>query len=180
VDLLVTSRLRLRQWREDDVEAFFDIYSRDEVSRWLGPQPQQRELTTIDDAAVRLGRWLEHGASLVPPLGLWAIVPAGSGDDRPVGTALLLPLRDAAGSTDDIEVGWHLHPDHQHKGFATEAADALLDAAAGAGIAEVLALTYLDNVPSQAVAARLGMVDEGTTDRWFGLTMRQYRKTLHP
>ena len=29
-----------------------------------------------------------------------------------------------------------------------------------------------------AVAARLGMSDEGTTDRWFGLTTRQFRKTL--
>jgi RimJ/RimL family protein N-acetyltransferase len=40
----------------------------------------------------------------------------------------------------------------------------------------VLALTDLDNVRSQAVAARLGMSDEGTTDRWFGLTARQFRK----
>ena len=48
----------------------------------------------------------------------------------------------------------------------------------GAGIGQVLALTDLDNVRSQAVAARLGMSDEGTTDRWFGLTARQFRKTL--
>jgi len=50
--------------------------------------------------------------------------------------------------------------------------------AATAGIGQVLALTDLDNVRSQAVAARLGMSDEGTTDRWFGLTARQFRKTL--
>ena len=42
----------------------------------------------------------------------------------------------------------------------------------------MLALTDLDNVRSQAVAARLGMRDEGTTDRWFGLTARQFRNTL--
>jgi len=40
----------------------------------------------------------------------------------------------------------------------------------------VLALTDPDNVRSQAVAARLGMSDEGTTDRWFGLIARQFRK----
>ena len=51
-------------------------------------------------------------------------------------------------------------------------------AAATAGIGQVLALTDLDNVRSQAVAARLGMSDEGTTDRWFGLTARQFRKIL--
>ena len=89
-----------------------------------------------------------------------------------------MPLSDADGPTGLIEVGWHLHPQHQGQGFATEAAGALLAAAATAGIGEVLALTDLDNVRSQAVAARLGMSDEGTTDRWFGLTARQFRKTL--
>ena len=89
-----------------------------------------------------------------------------------------MPLSDADGPTGLIEVGWHLHPQHQGQGFATEAAGALLAAAATAGIGEVLALTDLDNVRSQAIAARLGMSDEGTTDRWFGLTARQFRKTL--
>ena len=35
----------------------------------------------------------------------------------------------------------------------------------------MLALTDLDDAASQAVAARLGMRDEGTTDRWFGLDL---------
>jgi RimJ/RimL family protein N-acetyltransferase len=180
VDLLTTDRLLLRHWCDEDVDAFFDIYRRDEVSKWLGGGPQQQALATVGDAAVRLRRWIEHGAGLTPPLGLWAIVPTAAADAAPIGTALLLPLHDADGLTDDVEVGWHLHPDHQGKGLATESAAALLGAAADAGIAEVLALTYLDNVPSQAVAARLDMVDEGPTDRWFGLTMRQYRKRLEP
>ena len=178
MDLLATPRLRLRHWREDDVDPFFDIYRRDEVSKWLGGEPQQQALATVDEAAVRLQRWIDHAATLSAPLGLWAIVPVGTPLDHPIGTALLLPLCDANGQTEDIEVGWHLHPDHQGKGLATEAASALLGAAAEAGVAEVLALTYLDNLPSQAVAARLGMVDEGPTDRWFGLTMRQFRKVL--
>ena len=91
---------------------------------------------------------------------------------------LLLPLDDAGGPTDLVEIGWHLHPDEQGRGYATEAAQALLDRAAAAGIADVLALTDLDNGPSQRVAARLGMEDEGVSDRWFGLRTWQYRKTL--
>ena len=54
----------------------------------------------------------------------------------------------------------------------------MLAAAGAAGIGEVLALTDLDNVRSQAVAARLGMSDEGATDRWFGLAARQFRKVI--
>jgi RimJ/RimL family protein N-acetyltransferase len=181
VELLRTPRLLLRNWEEPDLPAFFDIYSSDEVSRWLGPQPRRPPAST-EEARERLGRWRAHEAGLERPLGLWAIVPldpAGSDPQPagPVGTLLLLPLTDAGGPTGLVEVGWHLHPRYQRQGLATEAARAVLTAAAAAGIEPVLALTDLDNVASQAVATRLGMHDDGITDRWFGLTMRQYR---HP
>ena len=84
----------------------------------------------------------------------------------PVGTILLLPLADADGPTGLTEVGWHLHPDHQGQGLATEAAAATLAVAAEAGLGQVLAMTDPDNIRSQAVAARLGMRNEGITERW--------------
>jgi RimJ/RimL family protein N-acetyltransferase len=112
---------------------------------------------------------------------MWAMVPLrADAVRRPVGTLLLLPLDDAAGPTGLVEIGWHLHPGHQRQGLATEAAAAVLAAAAAAGIDQVLALTDVDNAASQAVATRLGMTDEGVTDRWFGLTARQYREILDP
>lgn len=175
-ELLRTSRLLLRQWREADLTAFLDLYGRDDVVRWLGPHPR-RPVTTPEQALERIRRWHGRQEALVPPLGLWVVAekPAGS---TPVGTVLLLPLHDATGPTSEVEVGWHLHPGHQGRGIATEAADALLDAAARACIPQALALTDLDNARSQALALRLGMKDEGTTDRWFAITTRQYRKTL--
>jgi RimJ/RimL family protein N-acetyltransferase len=135
-------------------------------------------VTTLEIARERLRFGEERVAGLPPPMGLWAIVPVNADRDEPVGTLMLMPLEDAAGPTDQVEIGWHLHPDHQGRGYATEAANAVLDAAAAAGLEEVLALTDLDNEPSQRVALRLGMEDEGTSDRWFGLTLRQYRKVL--
>jgi RimJ/RimL family protein N-acetyltransferase len=176
VELLRSPRLILRHWEEADLEAFYDIYSRDEVTRWLGPQPR-RALADMPEARERLGRWRAAGTGLRPPLGLWAMVPLAPGAPvpQPVGTALLMPLADASGPTGLTEVGWHLHPEHQGQGLATEAAAALLAAAAHAGIHEPLALTDLDNVASEAVATRLGMRDEGITQRWFGLTLRQFR-----
>ncbi len=133
VELLRTPRLLLRNWEESDLPAFFDIYSRDEVSRWLGAQPR-RPLASTEEARERLGRWRAHEAGLDRPFGLWAIVPldpaglepAGAQADGPVGTLLLLPLTDANGPTGLAEVGWHLHPRYQGQGLATEAARAVL------------------------------------------------------
>jgi RimJ/RimL family protein N-acetyltransferase len=188
VELLYTQRLLLRRWEEPDLPAFFDLYSREDVTRWLGPHPR-RAVATADEARERLRRWHAREGELEPPLGYWAIVPRAEPPPRPqrpqppqlpqpVGTIPLLPLADTGGPTGLTEVGWHLHPRHQGRGLATEAAAAVLAAAAEAGIEQVLALTDLDNTASQAVAARLGMRDEGITDRWFGLTSRQFRKFL--
>jgi RimJ/RimL family protein N-acetyltransferase len=184
MELLRTGRLLLRHWDESDVAAFFDVYSREEVARWLGAQPR-RPLATVAEARERLGRWREHERGLPPPLGLWAIVPYTAGAapgefGQPVGTLLLLPLSDDDGPSGLVEVGWHLHPQFQGRGLATEAARAVLALAGDAGIDQVLALTDPDNAASQRVAERLGMTDEGETERWFGLTTRQYRKVIGP
>ena len=181
MELLRTQRVLLRHWEESDLPAFFDLYSRDEVMRWLGPRPR-RALTTLEEARERMHRWHAREQGLAPPLGLWAIVPLliGPRAGQPAGTVLLLPLVDTSGPTGLVEVGWHLHPQYQGQGLATEAARAILAVAAKNGIDQVLALTDLDNRASQAVTARLGMNDEGITERWFGLTTRQYRKVAGP
>jgi RimJ/RimL family protein N-acetyltransferase len=188
MELVRTERLVLRRWEEADLAAFFDLYSRDDVMRWLGPQPR-RAVATLDQARKGLRGWQARERDLELPLGFWAVVPLVPAASSPAGTIALLPLDEAgepagqaeAGEPDGlIEVAWHLHPDHQGRGLATEAAAAVLAAAAAAGIEQVLALTDLDNVRSQAVATRLGMRDEGVTDRWFGLTMRQFRSSRGP
>ncbi len=177
MELLRTDRLLLRDWEDADLEAFYDLYSRDEVTRWLGSHPR-RPLASLAEAQERLRRWQEFDRGLASPFGLWAIVPQAAGPSEPAGTVLLLPLSDGDGPTGLVEVGWHLHPGHQGRGLATEAARAILAAAAEAGIGEVLAITDLDNLASQRVAARLGMTDDGVTERWFGLTARQYRLVI--
>jgi RimJ/RimL family protein N-acetyltransferase len=125
VELLRTERLVLRHWKESDLPAFFGLYSREDVMRWLGPYPR-RVLANKEEARERLRRWHDRERGLNPSLGYWAIV---------------------------------LHPQHQGRGLVTEAAKAILAAAAEAGIEQVLALTDADNLRSQAVAARLSMRD---------------------
>lgn len=177
-ELLRTPRLLLRRWTPQDAVAFLEIYSRWDVMRWLGAPPR-RVVADLAEARDRLQRWHDREIGLAAPLGLWALVVDGSQTVAPVGTVLLLPLDDAEGPTTHLEIGWHLHPAHQGRGLVTEAARELLRRAAVAGITRVIAVTDPDNVASQAVTRRLGMVDEGLTDRWFGLTTRQFVWSTH-
>ena len=163
-----SERLILRPWDPDDdadVESAFDIYRRDEVARWLGSNPQA--WTSLEQTRQRLERWRTVSEEQ-PGFGLWAL-----GLDRsspPVGTVLLVRLPDGDGElTDDVEVGWHLHPDHWGKGYATEGAQTLLEHAWQMEVPEVNAVARPGNQASIAVMRRLGMKRQGLTDRWYGV-----------
>lgn len=167
---LLTERLVLRPWGPSDVDAAHDIYSRWEVARFLGATP--RAWASRDEAVAAVTRW----SALEGPLhGVWAIVR--SGESAPIGSALmkLLPISGSRTPSADTEVGWHLHPDAWGSGFATEAAARLLDHAWTHGLGEVFAVTYPENVASQAVCRRLGMESLGLTDRYYDVTSSLFR-----
>jgi RimJ/RimL family protein N-acetyltransferase len=75
----------------------------------------------------------------------------------------------------DVEVGWHLHPDVWGRGYASEAATALVERGFAAGIEELYAVTDPDNVRSQAVCRRLGMTDLGLRTEWYDQELRAFR-----
>jgi RimJ/RimL family protein N-acetyltransferase len=52
MELLRTDRLLLRHWDESDLAAFFDLYSREDVVRWLGAHPR-RPLATDEGVTQR-------------------------------------------------------------------------------------------------------------------------------
>lgn len=57
-----------------------------------------------------------------------------------------------------LEIGWRLIPEHNGKGYATEAAKAIIAfAAERVGATYLVAVADPDNVPSQRVMQRLGM-----------------------
>src|SRR4249919_468408 len=156
-----TARLDVRPWRHDEAVTMYDVYRREEVARWLGAVP--RPAASVDEMHQKIDRWAALAQGVY---GIWAVVPRETGE--PVGTVLLVPLQDGAGRpVDEVEVGWHLHPDHWGQGYATEAAKGALERAWGAGLPEVYAVVYPGNEPSVAVARRLGMDAMGRTDRWY-------------
>ena len=89
---------------------------------------------------------------------------------------LFAPLPRSEGyDRDDMEVGWHFHPDAWGNGYATEAAQALVDRAFATGLAEIYAVTHPDNAASQAVCRRLGMTDLGLRSEWYDVELRAFR-----
>jgi RimJ/RimL family protein N-acetyltransferase len=165
-----TPRLIVRQWTADDDDRLFDIYSRWEVARWLGATP--KVLETREQAVAVASRW---SSSWDSPFGVWAVTVRETGVIA--GSVLLIPLP-GSGSPDEIEVGWHLHPDSQGHGYATEAALAALDRARAAGVGEVFAVVRPGNDASMAVCRRLGMESIGRTSRWYGVEAEAFRISL--
>lgn len=160
--LLETPRLRIRDWTLDDAPTVLDIHSRIEVVQWLddGPPNLCRDL---DGAITRIQRWRGRDE---PPLGQWAIEVTDDGPlhGRAIGSVMLLRLPNGDG---EVEIGWNLHPDAWGRGYASEAARAVLQHGFEAGLEEIHAVTHLTNGPSQAVAHRIGMEHRGVTHRWY-------------
>lgn len=114
---IITSRLILRPFSRGDVDAVFDYRSRDEVALYLFDGPlsreecalavQQRTLQTAwseeGDKIVLAAELRESGALIGEMSLIWRSVEARQG-----------------------EIGWIFHPDHHGRGYATEAARALL------------------------------------------------------
>lgn len=59
-----------------------------------------------------------------------------------------------------VEAGWHVRSALRRQGYAAEAATAVLTAARDAGMAHLIAIIRPDNLASQGVATRIGMVLE--------------------
>ncbi len=163
-----TTRLRLRPWQTDDADFVFDLYRRWEVQRFLGSAP--RVMESLDEARDRIEVWRSRQH---PVYGIWAVTLLDTG--APIGTSLLKELPASGPATPlvdsgDVEIGWHQHPDFDGHGYATEAARVVLDRAFAGGQARIHAVTYPENVASQAVCRRLGMSYEGSTDRYYNIT----------
>ncbi|WP_272912524.1 GNAT family N-acetyltransferase [Arthrobacter sp. FW306-06-A] len=180
VTILETERLILRPWHTDDAEFVLDLYSRWEVQRFIGNQP--RVIVGMGDAVELIGKWraLDH-----PVHGIWAVElkthpglarpePSQPGSAKPqLAGTLLLKSIPASGSelplqpSGDTEIGWHFHPDHWGKGYATETARVVLDHAFARGLPRVVAVTNPANAASQRVCTRIGLSHRGQTDMYY-------------
>jgi len=148
-----TERLVIRPWSHhpDDLDRLVDLYSRPSLVRYVGwlREPVGQLVDEWDRRMAADCRQVV-GAIEVRESGVVA------------GTVMynLLP------GEHHMEVGWHLHPDSEHHGYATEAGRAVIARGFHIGVPEVFALIKPDNPRSQAVARRLGMRHLGRTTRY--------------
>lgn len=155
-----TARLVVRDWEDADAGRTYDMFSRDDVVRYLGTAPAP--LTSPEQAVERVARLRVRNAEQAP-YGVWA---AERRDDGVlVGQLALVPVPDGDGA---VEVAWALHPDSWRAGYATEGARGVLDHAARHGIGPVVALTDPANTASQAVCERIGLRLTEVSDRYYG------------
>jgi RimJ/RimL family protein N-acetyltransferase len=143
-----TARLVLRPFTPDDLDAFHAMHGREDVTRYLDYTPRSRDeaaamlerisaMTAIDaDAqALRLAAVLPDSGQVIGDFSLW------SGADQT-----------------QAEIGFVLHPDHQGRGYALEAARELLRIGfEEAGLHRIVGRCVAGNQASARLMERLGM-----------------------
>lgn len=143
IPTLETSRLILREWRESDLAGFAAFRMDPEASKHVGSS------ASIDEAwrmmAYYAGHWHLRG------FGLWCVERKDT--SQSIGyCGLYYPY-----VWPEQEVGWGIYPEHQHQGYATEAATASLTYAYETlNWPTAISLIAEGNLPSIALAKRLG------------------------
>ena len=145
--MITTERLLLRPLTLDDAEAWHAVWGDPEVIWWGAHR-------SVADTEAFVAEVIQRTAGR-EGLAWFAIILREN--DRLIGDIALEP---AAWDPQRVEIGWHLARDAQGRGYATEAAAAVVQHAATIGLARVEASIVPTNLPSRRVAEHLGMAVE--------------------
>ncbi|GAK88044.1 putative acetyltransferase [Vibrio ponticus] len=150
--MLETKRLILRQWEQADFKHFARMCADPEVMQYFPAtlsEAESEQLANRLQALIDLHGW-----------GFWAVEIKATGEF--IGFVGLNTIDGESGipRAPFLEIGWRIAKQYWHKGYATEAADqAMRYAFFVLGVDDVYAFTAKDNLPSQKVMQRLGMID---------------------
>lgn len=150
--VLETERLVLREVEPGDAPFMLELLNSPGFLENIG----DRGVRTQDDARAyiedkMLSSYREHG------FGMWVAVQRSDG--RPLGLAGLVKRE----GLETPDVGYAFLPAAWGRGYAQEAAGAVLRHAVGAlGIPKLAAITTLENFASMAVLRKIGFTYQGT------------------
>lgn len=147
---LTGERVRLREFRDSDVDAVYEIIGDDRVTRFLSFDSRSREQAAAMISGVKERREAEPRTEFY-----LAVTPAEN--DELVGFARL-----ALGGVKAAKLGYAIAHAHQGKGYATDAVRTMLAFAFGPlGLRRVTAAIGPENPASMRVAERAGFQREG-------------------
>jgi ribosomal-protein-alanine N-acetyltransferase len=153
--ILETDRLLLRHLVMDDLDELFELYSNPEIRKYFPDG-----VLTYEETKEEL-EWFLNGHPRYPELGLWATIHKETG--KFIGRCGLLPW-EIDGKL-EIEVAYLLDKNFWHQGLATEAANGILTYAfKNMNLSRIICLMDPDNIASQKVAKRIGMMLERKVD----------------
>lgn len=152
---IVTERLILRTWRPEDRAPFAEINADPEVMRHF-PEILSEEASNA--AVDRFERYFAESG-----ITFFAVEEQASG--RLVGTIGMRHVRDNIPVAPAVEIGWRLGRDVWNKGYATEGARVVLQAAfVDFAFPRVVAFTRPTNVASRRVMEKIGLVRAAELD----------------
>jgi RimJ/RimL family protein N-acetyltransferase len=148
VPVLETARLRLRGWRESDLEPFAALNDDPLVMEHF---PSRLTRAESDAMAASIGEhFARHG------FGLWAVEVPGAADF--IGFVGLSVPRFVSHFTPCVEVGWRLASEHWGRGYAPEAARAALRFGfEQVGLDQIVSFTVPANLRSRRVMEKIAM-----------------------
>jgi RimJ/RimL family protein N-acetyltransferase len=162
-----TPRLVLRAFARGDADDLFAMDGDDRVMRYLGSGMKGRTRAECEQGVERLA----ERAAARPGYGLLhASLRDGGGF---VGGCGVFQVPDS----DEFEIAYRLPHARWGQGYATEMARAVLAHAFGQlGLRRIVGLTWPENVPSQRVLEKIGMLREADAEH-YGRTMFVYAAT---
>jgi len=149
---LRTARLRLRRWRDEDREGFAAMNADPAVARYLPSVLTRAESDALLERIV--AHFAAHG------FGLWAVEDLACGEL--LGFTGLSRPRFETWFTPCIEIGWRLRSASWGRGYATEAARAVVHTGfTELGLHEIVSFTVPANMASRRVMEKLFMSQDG-------------------
>ena len=165
IPTLQTPHLFLRPWRQEDVEAWFNILQEEDILHYYPdrkPPPREKAEAYIIH---HLGHWQIRG------YGHWAVVNRGEG--QVVGWSGLEYLHEL----DETEVAYLLSKRVWGRGYATEAARACVKFGfASTGLKKIIGLVHPENLGSVRVLEKCGLTFADRITLW-GMELSRYRIT---
>ena len=145
--VIETERLKLRMWREADIEPNTAMLADPASGRFITSdgKPITDAFVGWRNAAIMAGHWVLHG------VGMFVV------EEKSTGKFVGRVGPWSPPTWPDFEIGWGIASDFRGKGYAVEAARASIDwAFATFEIEQVIHCIDCENIASQAVARRLG------------------------